>query len=118
GSSMRLAEVGRGEWNDAVLLQRLSDVATRDRELWDHELRQRLEDGQERDIVVNARRMRLPDRDDSVVLMTVADLTAHKRAEHQIRELNRQLEGKIEQVSEVNRELEAFSYSVSHDLRA
>src|SRR5690606_35184885 len=47
-----------------------------------------------------------------------ADLTAHKRAEHQIRELNRQLEGKIEQVSEVNRELEAFSYSVSHDLRA
>src|SRR5690606_6955388 len=74
GSSMRLAEVGRGEWNDAVLLQRLSDVATRDRELWDHELRQRLEDGQERDIVVNARRMRLPDRDDSVVLMTVADL--------------------------------------------
>jgi PAS domain S-box-containing protein len=118
GSSVALGEVGQGEWNDAVLLQRLTDVATRDRELWDHELRQRLANGQERDVVVNARRMRLPDREDSVVLMTVADLTAHKRAEHQIRELNRQLEGKVEQVSEVNRELEAFSYSVSHDLRA
>ena len=35
-----------------------------------------------------------------------------------IGELNRQLEGKVEQVTEVNRELEAFSYSVSHDLRA
>jgi PAS domain S-box-containing protein len=118
GSAMVLAEVGRGEWNDAVLLQRLTDVATRDRELWDHELRQRHANGEERDVVVNARRMRLPDREDTVVLMTVADLTAHKRAEHQVRELNRQLEGKVEQVSEVNRELEAFSYSVSHDLRA
>src|SRR5690606_19816467 len=38
--------------------------------------------------------------------------------ENHVRELNRQLEGKVEQVSEVNRELEAFSYSVSHDLRA
>jgi signal transduction histidine kinase len=118
GAALPLGEVGRGEWKDAVLLQRLGDVATRDRELWDYEMRQQLAEGQERDVVINARRMRLPDREDSVVLMTVADLTAHKRAEHQIRELNRQLEGKVEQVSEVNRELEAFSYSVSHDLRA
>src|SRR3546814_16652903 len=41
-----------------------------------------------------------------------------KASEQQIRQLNRQLEGKVEQVSDVNRELEAFSYSVSHDLRA
>jgi PAS domain S-box-containing protein len=113
-----LAALGAGEWNDAVLLQRLADVATRGRELWDHELHQRHSDGVERILAVNARRMRLPDREDTAVLMTVADVSAHKRAEGQIRELNRQLEGKVEQVSEVNRELEAFSYSVSHDLRA
>ena len=47
-----------------------------------------------------------------------SDITAQKVAESHVRELNRQLEGKIEQVSDVNRELEAFSYSVSHDLRA
>jgi light-regulated signal transduction histidine kinase (bacteriophytochrome) len=38
--------------------------------------------------------------------------------EQKVNELNRQLEGKVEQISDVNRELEAFSYSVSHDLRA
>src|SRR5690606_1506708 len=62
--------------------------------------------------------MQLPDRDDDVVLVTVSDISAQKMAQQRIGDLNRQLEGKIEQVSEVNRELEAFSYSVSHDLRA
>ncbi len=113
-----LATMGAGEWNDPVLLQRLADVAARDRELWDHELRQRSSDGVERTLVVNARRMQVPDQPQPVMLMTIADVTTHKRAEQQIGTLNRQLEGKIGQVSEVNRELEAFSYSVSHDLRA
>ena len=52
------------------------------------------------------------------MLLTASDISAQILHERQIRELNRQLEGKIEQVSDVNRELEAFSYSVSHDLRA
>lgn len=113
-----LREVGDGQWDDPVILQRLNDVLFRDRELWDHELRQRTSDESERVMLVNARLMPLPDRDERVVLVTVSDVTAQKGIEHQVRHLNRQLEGKIEQVSEVNRELEAFSYSVSHDLRA
>src|SRR3546814_14877325 len=69
-------------------------------------------------MLVNARRMSLPDSEDDAVLVTASDITAQKASEQQIRQLNRQLEGKVEQVSDVNRELEAFSYSVSHDLRA
>jgi len=114
----RLAEVGEGAWDHAETLRRLHDVLARDRELWDHRLNQSTVDGIERTMLLNARRMPLPDREDAVVLVTASDVTAQTISERQIRELNQQLEGKVEQVSDVNRELEAFSYSVSHDLRA
>ena len=113
-----LASLGHGAWADERMLHRLADVLGRGRELWDFEHEQRTADGMERTMMINARRMPLPDSDDSVALVTASDISVQKASDRQIRELNRQLEGKIEQVSDVNRELEAFSYSVSHDLRA
>lgn len=116
---MALDEVGEGAWRDPQIHQRLADVLLRGRELWDFEHEQRGADGVLRTMLINARRMPLPDTaDEDVVLMTVSDISLQKASQLRIQELNRQMEGKVEQVSEVNRELEAFSYSVSHDLRA
>ncbi len=46
------------------------------------------------------------------------DITARVQAEHQIRSLNQELRHQVVELAAVNRELETFSYSVSHDLRA
>src|SRR3546814_7475161 len=109
-----LAEVGNAAWDDEETLRRLGDVMARDRELWDFERRQETADGNERIMLVNARRMSLPDSEDDAVLVTDSDITAQKASEQQIRQLNRQSEGKVELVSDVNRYLEALSYSGSH----
>ena len=113
-----LEDVGQGAWADEVLMQRLRDVLLRDRELWDFELTQRTIDGVERHVVINARRLQQQDSESPVLLLTVSDVTARALVELQVKELNHQLESKVAQISDVNRELEAFSYSVSHDLRA
>ncbi len=46
------------------------------------------------------------------------DVTAKKTAEEEIILLNKKLEKNVKQLEVVNNELEAFTYSVSHDLRA
>jgi PAS domain S-box-containing protein len=80
------------------------------------ELQVRRADGQP--IWVSVTLMETFDGEQSGNEALVIDVTERKRAEDQVQALHEALERRVADLDAANRELDAFSYSISHDLRA
>jgi PAS domain S-box-containing protein len=99
-----------------------ADVALQERGEWEGELTHITRKGTA--IVVASRQsLRRDERGAAAAILEInRDITERKRAEEEIRKLNDELEQRvIERTTDleaINKELQAFTYSVSHDLRA
>jgi PAS domain S-box-containing protein len=85
---------------------------------WEGELGKTTADGTR--LIVSARwSLRRDEQDRPVAILTTSnDITERKRREERIRQLNADLERRSHELEASNKELEAFAYSTSHDLRA
>jgi len=85
---------------------------------WEGELEKTKADGTR---VVVASRWSLRRNEDQspiAILETNNDITQRKRGEEEVRTLNQELAKRTSELEAINKELEAFAYSISHDLRA
>ncbi|HEY8994825.1 MAG TPA: GAF domain-containing protein, partial [Lacunisphaera sp.] len=96
--------------------------AFRDGLVRDYVLKMRHRDGRITTVLYNASVYRNEQGDITGVFAAARDVTERLRAEQEILHLNTDLEQRVRartaELETANRELEAFSYSVSHDLRA
>lgn len=116
-----------GQPIEILVPRRFHDRHLRDREHYSHspasrpmgaglELSGLRKDGSEFPVEISL--SPLETEEGTLISGAIRDVTERKKIEIQIRALNQELQSNLAKLSSVNKELEAFSYSVSHDLRA
>jgi PAS domain S-box-containing protein len=104
-----------GMWVDAGERAKMVEMLRRDGVIKDQETKYRLKSGEVRIMLRSAELVEIGG--ETCIINVTRDITERKRADEEIRKLNRELEKRVKELLDANRELDAFSFTVSHDLR-
>ena len=104
-------ELGGRQWDIPKLRRLLEEILPQDGQVEDFEVEHDFPEIGCKIMLLNARRLRHPETDTELILLAIEDITERKREEEEMTALKDDaLEKRVE-------ELDAFTYSVSHDLK-
>lgn len=113
-----LATLDGGAWNREDLLAELRRIVPEHVTMEGFEVVAKFPRLGQRTMLLNARKLYRPGNNTAQLLLAIEDITERKEAEQALQAVNAQLKRRTQELEAAHAEAEAFSYSVSHDLRA
>jgi PAS domain S-box-containing protein len=115
----KVYDLGNRQWAIPKLRELLEQILPQHKSIDDFEVEHDFETIGTRTMLLNARRVLREAIHPEIVLLAFEDITERRKAEGVLRDTNRQqLKSSNIELTAANKELEAFAYSVSHDLRS
>jgi PAS domain S-box-containing protein len=110
-------DLGNRQWNISQLRVLLEEIIPKNDQFRDFEVEHEFPTIGHRTMLLNARQIYSKGVGAQMILLAIEDITQRKKAEDEIKKLNEDLKLRAIKLESAYRELETFSYSVSHDLR-
>jgi signal transduction histidine kinase len=113
-----LFDLGDGQWEIPKLRELLEKVLPKSTTIEDFEVEHDFPDIGQKTMLMNARRIQSETGATQMILLAIEDITERKAVEEKVSLLNTELRVHVDALESLYEELDSFSYSISHDLRA